>query len=137
MYGETTRKNELGLSGRLSAIRLNPNLFDAYYYFARSSFAGGEIERSAEMFRKAAEFRPEDFQSPLLLGLCLRMLGRANDAQEVTPEGILRAERALRLNPIDGRALSLGSCALMSDGQNARAMEWSNRSLELYPEWVH
>ena len=117
-----------------SAIRLNPNLFDAYYYFARSSFACGEIEKSAEMFRKAAEVRPEDFQSPLLLGLCLRRLGREDDAQEVRREGIHRAEHALRLNPIDGRALSLGSCALMSDGQTARAMEWSRRSLELYPD---
>jgi non-specific serine/threonine protein kinase len=116
------------------AIRLNPNLFDAYYYFARSSFACGEVEKSAEMFRKAAEARPEDFQSPLLLGLCLRTLGREDDAREVTRAGIHRAEHALRLNPIDGRALSLGSCALMSDGQTARAMEWSNRSLELYPD---
>ena len=116
------------------AIRLNRNLFDAYYYFARSSFACGEVEKSAEMFSKAAEVRREDFQSPLLLGLCLRTLGREDEARKVTGEGIQRAEHALRLNPIDGRALSLGSCALMSDGQTARAMEWSNRSLELYPD---
>ena len=90
-----------------SAIRLNPNLFDAYYYFARSSFACGEIEKSAEMFRKAAGVRPEDFQSAVLLGSRLRTLGREDDAREVTREGIRRAEHALRLNPIDGRALSL------------------------------
>jgi adenylate cyclase len=30
--------------------------------------------------------------------------------------------------------LSLGSCALSTDGQKARAMEWSQRSLELYPD---
>ena len=46
-------------------------------------------------------------------------------------EGILRAERVLELNPRDGRALSLGSLALCEDGQHARAMEWSRRSLEL------
>ena len=36
------------------AIRLNPNLYDALYYYARASFENGEIERSAELFRRAA-----------------------------------------------------------------------------------
>ena len=32
------------------------------------------------------------------------------------------------------RALSLGSGALLRDGQVARAEEWARRSLELYPD---
>ena len=116
------------------AIRLNPNLFEAYYYFARASFAQGEIERSAEFFRKASEVRLEDFQSPMLLGQSLRMLGREQESQEATREAIRRAERTLMLNPVDGRALSLGAGALFHDGQVARAIEWSQRALELYPD---
>lgn len=50
------------------AIRLNPYLFDAYYYFARTVFARGDMVRAAELFRLAAQLRPEDFQSPMLLG---------------------------------------------------------------------
>lgn len=46
---------------------------DAHYYFARSTFAAGDIERSAEQFRRAAEVRLEDFQSPILLAQSLRM----------------------------------------------------------------
>ncbi len=116
------------------AIRLNPNLFEAYYYFARTCFARGENQRSAELFRKAAEVRREDFQSPMLLGQVLRMLGRNEDAQRATREGIRRAEQMLVLNPVDSRALSLGSGALFADGQKARAMAWSQRALELYPD---
>jgi adenylate cyclase len=116
------------------AIRLNPNLFDAYYYFARVSFARGDVERSAELFRKAADVRHEDFQSPMLLSQSLRMLGREEEAAKAGREGIHRAERGLMLNPLDGRALSLGSGALFHDGQTARALEWSQRSLELYPD---
>ena len=116
------------------AIRINPNFFDAYYYFARSSFARGDIERSAELFRMAAKIRHEDFQSPMLLSQSLRMLGRPEEASEAVKEGIHRAENALALNPLDGRALSLGSGALFHDGQKARALEWSQRSLELYPD---
>jgi adenylate cyclase len=116
------------------AIRLNPHLFDAYYYFARTCFGRGEIERSADLFRKAAEVRPVDFQSAMLHGQSLRMLGRVEEAREATREGIHRAERMLVLNPHDGRALSLGSGALFEDGQRERAVEWARRSLELYPD---
>lgn len=126
-YNEAAREFE-------AAISLNPNLFDAYYYFGRTMFASGDIRRSAELFRKAADVRQEDFQSPILLGQSLEMLGRPEEAHQATQEGIRRAEHILVLNPLDGRALSLGSAALFTDGQTARALEWSARSLELYPE---
>lgn len=45
-----------------------------------------------------------------------------------------RAERILALNPLDGRALSLGSLSLYEEGQLERALAWSRRSLELYPD---
>jgi adenylate cyclase len=126
-YDEAAREFE-------EAIRINPNLFDAYYYYARTCFARGEVERSAELFRKAAEVRQEDFQSPILLAQSLRVLVRTEEARAADREGIARAERILALNPLDGRALSLGSVGLFEDGQKARAMEWSQRALELYPE---
>ena len=116
------------------AIRLNPNLFEAYYYFARTSFARGDIERSVELFQKAADVCQEDFQSPILLAQSLRMLGRHDEAERACREGVRRAEHTLELNPIDARALSLGSAALYHDGQTERAFDWSQRSLELYPE---
>lgn len=118
------------------AIRLGPNLFDAYYYFARDSFARGEVSRSAELFRKAAEVRHEDFQSCMLLAQALRMLGHKEEEQKARREGIRRAEHILELNPVDARALSLGSGALLYDGQIERATEWHQRSLELYPDDV-
>ncbi len=116
------------------AIALNPNLFDAYYYYARTSFARGDIAGSAEQFRKAAEVRQEDFQSPMLRSQSLRMMGRKDEAKAAGLEGIRRAEQMLALNPSEGRALSLGSGALFEDGQVARAIEWSRRALDLYPD---
>jgi len=116
------------------AIRINPHLFDAYYNYARACFARGEMARSAELFRKAADVRVEDFQSAILLGQTLRMLGRIEEANDAEQEGLDRARRTLALNPLDGRALSLGSNALFCTGQRDLAMEWSRRSLELYPD---
>jgi len=116
------------------AIRVNPFFFDAYYYFARTVFAHGDIARSAELFCMAAKIRHEDFQSPMLLGQSLRMLGRREESLEAATEGIRRAENALVMNPRDVRALSLGSGSLYELGDKVRAMEWSRRSLELYPD---
>ena len=116
------------------AIRLNPSFFEGYYYYGRIAFATGDIERSAELFGKAKEVRQEDFQSAMLQGQSLRMLGRTQEAQKATREGIRRAERILVLNPLDARALSLGAGALFHDGQIDRAREWSKKAIELYPE---
>jgi adenylate cyclase len=116
------------------ALRLNPNLFEAYYYYARDCFARGDIERSAELFRKAGDARRDDFQSPMLLAQSLTMLGRKQEALEAAREGIRRAEQMLVLNPLDQRALSLGSGALFLDDQIARAKAWADKAMELYPD---
>ena len=62
----------LSLSGRYEdaaaafeeAIRLNPNLFEAHYLYARSSFAAGHIESSAELFFRAGDLRHEELPEP-------------------------------------------------------------------------
>jgi adenylate cyclase len=115
------------------SIRLNPNLFDAYYYYARTSFAHGDVAGSATLFKKAAEVRHEDFQSPFLLAQSLKMLGHDDEASAWRREGIRRAEHVLALNPLDGRAMSLGALYLLEEGQTERAVRWSERALELYP----
>lgn len=115
------------------SIRLNPNLFDPHYYYARTRFARGDVEGSAVFFRKAADVRQEDFQSAFLLAQSLKMMGQEEEASAWRREGIRRAEHTLALNPLDGRAMSLGALYLLEEGQAHRAVEWSERALELYP----
>jgi adenylate cyclase len=117
-----------------TAARLNPNLFEAYYYYGRAAFAYGDIERSAELFRKASEVRQEDFQSPALQAQSLRRLGRNEEARVVIREAVVRAERVLALNPLDGRALSMGAGVLYYDGQTERAFEWARRAELNFPD---
>ncbi len=116
------------------AARINPHLFDAYYYYGRAAFAQGEIEHSVELFRKAAEVRQEDFQAPTFQAQSLRMLGRQDEARAATRESIARAERIVALNPLDGRALAVGALALFAEGDVERALEWSQRAVDLYPD---
>jgi TolB-like protein/tetratricopeptide (TPR) repeat protein len=116
------------------AARINPHLFDAYYYYARAVFARGEIERSVELFGKAAEVRQEDFQAPTLQAQSLRMLGRTEEARACNREALARAERIVALNPLEGRALAMGALMLFEEGQLDRAFEWSQRAVDLYPD---
>jgi adenylate cyclase len=115
------------------AIRLNINSYDAYYYYGRSCFGRGQIQESAELFRKAAEVRREDFQSMLLFAQSLRLLGN-DKAEETTLEGINRARKQLELNPTDRRALSLTSGNLFEIGKREEAFQWINKAMELYPK---
>ena len=116
------------------AIRINPSLFDAYYYFARAAFANGHLELSADLFGRAARVRVEDFQSVALQAQALQWLGRREEAELVNREAIRRAERLVDFNPCDIRTLSLGSGSLYRDGQHTRALEWSQRALDLNPD---
>lgn len=78
--------------------------------------------------------RQEDFQSPFLLAQSLKMLGQDDEASTWRREGIRRAEHVLALNPVDGRVMSLGALYLLEEGDRARAIQWSDRALELYPD---
>ncbi len=115
------------------ATRLNPNAFDAYYLYGRACFARGQMEKSAQMFRKASEVRREDSQSVLLLSQSLRVMEK-EEAETALREGIRRARTQLELNPEDGRVLSLASGSLFEIGEKEEAFQWIDKALKLYPE---
>ena len=117
-----------------AAARINPNLFDAYYYYGRAAFAAGDIEKSIDLWRKAGDVRREDFESPLLQAQSMRKLGRLEESRVVNHEAVRRAEKLVELNPSNGRVLSFGSGALHDDGQSERALEWARRAEALYPD---
>jgi non-specific serine/threonine protein kinase len=116
------------------AIRLNPNSFDAHYHYARSCFQSGRLAESVELFRRASELRLEDFQSPILMDVPLRRLGRLEEASAARREGIRRAERQLELEPGNCRALILGAGVLINEGQRERALDWAARALQGAPD---
>jgi len=117
-----------------AAARINPNLGDTYYYYGRAAFAAGETEKSVELWRKGTEVRREDFESPQLAAQSLRKLGRRAEADVLNLEAVRRVERVVELNPANGRALSFGAGSLIEAGQVERALQWSRRALELYPD---
>lgn len=115
------------------AIVLNPGLFEAYYFYARVSFAGGEAEKAIELYDKASRIRPEDYQAPLLAAQIHSDLGQEQEAAVLRRRGVRAVEQRLRSNPDDVRALYMGANGLVALGELDRGLEWANQALMLEP----
>jgi adenylate cyclase len=118
------------------AISLDPNLFETYYFYARACFAQGLLEKAAQLFERAGEIKPDDYQSPLINSGVYRSLGRFEDETRTTRDGVERAERELKAHPENARAAVLGAGGLISLGEVARGKEWAARALSIDPDDV-
>ena len=117
-----------------TAIRLNPRLYEVFYFYGRSCFAQGDMEKAAELFRKASELDPVDYQSIVQLENSLRGLGRVEDAREAGKAALRVIEQYIEIHPNDSRALYLGACGCLSVGDRERGLLWANRALAIDPE---
>ncbi len=116
------------------AVRLDPDSYEAYYFYARHAFAHGALAKAADLYEAAMRIRPEDYQAPLLIGQvydCLEMPERAAAARR---RGIEAAEQHLQLNPDDARALYMAANGMAALGDSQRAREWAGRAAALRPD---
>ena len=116
-----------------TAIRLNPMLFEAYYFFARTYFVQGKKQEAVDMFEKACEVSPDDHQAPNMLGFILKDMGRHEEGDAAYRKGLENVEKHLETNPDDSRAVYLGSSALIDLGETERGLKWSMRAVSLDP----
>jgi adenylate cyclase len=116
------------------AMKLDPTLFDARYYYGRACFKSGELEKSLRLFEEARSLRPEDYESVYLIGLILTQLGRPNEARDAQKDSLERATKYIDLNRDEARAYVLAAGALARLGQRERAKECIDRAQSLAPD---
>ena len=126
-YEEATREFE-------SAMRLEPRLFEPYYFYARNCYAQGHLDEAVEWFGKASRVNPDDYQSPMLMASALHGLGRQESAHAAYERGLSAAQKHLLLHPEDARALYFGANALSQVGDKERSVEWASRALTIEPD---
>jgi adenylate cyclase len=117
-----------------TAITLNPKSYNAYYQYARTCKAQGKLERTIELFKKASEIRPEDYEAPLFLSDSYRDLNLKDEAKNANERALYLVRKHLELNPEDTRALYLGAGVLVKAGENEEALEWVEKALKIDPE---
>ncbi len=132
----------LSLSGRYSeaeasfenAIRLDPCLFEAYYFYARTTFSQGNLEKAVRLYEKAGQVHPGDYQSPLLVAQSYADLEMPGEAEACRRRGIQLVEARLRMHPDDSRALYMGANGLVALGERERGLEWARQALAEDPD---
>lgn len=112
------------------AIELDPKLFDAYYFYGRHAFAQGHMEKAAELFEKAYEVRPDDYQATGLLEQVYRKLGKQDQVLDARHRGLKAIEERLKVYPKDSRALCFGAASLSEAGEVDKAAKWLDRAYE-------
>jgi TolB-like protein/Flp pilus assembly protein TadD len=117
-----------------NALRLDGDLFEAHYFYARHAFVRGERETAIRRYEEAMRVRPEDYQAPLLVGQIYDDLGRAEQARASRLKGIAAAEQHLTLNPDDARALYMAANGMVALGDRERGREWVDRALKAEPD---
>lgn len=137
----TSRAESLSLSGETElaekefdvAVRLDPDLFEARYFYARHCFAEGKLEKAARLYEQASLIRPEDYQSLLLVAQVYSDLGRTQEAQAARRRGVAIAEEHLNHHPDDIRALYMGANGLVAMGDREAGLLWAGRVMNFEP----
>jgi adenylate cyclase len=113
-----------------TAIAKNPNLFDAWHYYGLACSSRGDYEKAAQMYSRAAEVSPADFQVPLFLAQTYASLGRKQDEMRVRLGALGTLERHIKLNPHDTRALYFAAQNLYRVGEREKAVAMAEQALK-------
>jgi len=115
------------------AIELNPRLFEPIHFYAQMARTQGQVEKAVDLFVRAADVRPEDYQAIAIASNLLEDLEDSAGLERSLQETFDRARRALDVNPKDPRAWILGAGSLGRLGRKEEAFEWAENSLRYGP----
>ena len=116
------------------AIAINPRLFEPIHFYAQMARSLKQYEKAGELFCRAAEARPEDYQAVAIAASMFEAVGKQQRAHELEREHIEKTKRALELNPNDARALALGAGAYLKLGDKDMGLSWLKRAQAASPD---
>jgi TolB-like protein/Flp pilus assembly protein TadD len=125
------RENEAAATEFETAIRLNPQSWEAYWVFGRLRFVEGRYDEAERLWKRAMAVRPEDYQVPLLMAMIYREGGRGVELEETQRRGIELARRQLEREPDDVRAMYLCAGALVEQGREEEGLALLQRALDM------
>jgi adenylate cyclase len=113
-----------------TAIARNPNLFEAWYYYGLAASSQGRVEKAAELYKKASDVNPADFQVPMFLAMAYATLGRKQDEMRIRLGALGTLERHLKLNPHDTRAIYFAAQNLFRIGERDKAIAMAEQAMQ-------
>lgn len=119
------------------AIELQPDLFEAYYFYGRNCLNRGQFAKAADLYGQAAMLKRDDFHSFGLQAMCLRSMALLSEARKASLSALARTERAVAERPDEADALSFGAGLLADLGELSRTRDWAQRALAIDPDDFH
>ncbi|MFO0994058.1 MAG: tetratricopeptide repeat protein [Hyphomicrobiales bacterium] len=116
------------------ALAIDPNCFEACYFYAYAARETGDLETSARMDKRASEIDPDDCRVHFNLAQVYDDLGRTEEALEMAQRGVEAAERMCAHHPEVSLPLAVGAGSLARLGERTRAFEWCARALAIAPD---
>jgi adenylate cyclase len=121
-YDDARREFEL-------ATTLDPKLFEAWFYYGIACTSQGDAAKAAELYIRASEINPADYQAPVFLAQAYASMGRKQDEMRVRLGTLGTLEQHIRLNPHDTRALYIGAQNLWHVGEQKKSIELAEQAL--------
>jgi adenylate cyclase len=115
------------------AIAINPRLFEPIHFYAQMARSLKQYEKAGELFCRAAEARPEDYQAVAIAASMFEAIGNQERAHELSRENIEKTKRVLELNPNDARALALGAGTYLKLGEKDMGLAWLQQAQAVSP----
>jgi len=116
------------------AMRLDPNLFEAPYFYGRACQSQGKFAEAVRLYERASQLRPEDYQTASSLSQAYHSLGKNDEARIATLRALKLIEQRIELNPDDARAYNLAGALFAELGESDRAFEYARRAAEIDPD---
>lgn len=116
------------------ALQIEPGNYNALYLFGRSRYAEGKMSDAAELFRRAHEAQPDEFQAAALREGALRTSDDKEAHQAAMKLALAAIRRRLELNPDDQRAMHMGCSVLVISGQVEEGLQLARQLLKLAPD---
>jgi TolB-like protein/Flp pilus assembly protein TadD len=115
------------------ALKLNPKLFQTYYFYARTCFIQNKMEKAAQLFEQACLLKPEDYQARHFLAQSYKALKLVAGAESAYQRAVENVEQHVEKHPDDSRAYQLGALALIEIGERDKGLEWARRAVSMDP----
>ncbi|UHQ18252.1 tetratricopeptide repeat protein [Lysobacter sp. KIS68-7] len=116
------------------AIKLDPELYVAYYYYARLCYTQGRYSRAVDLFEAAHRAKPDEFQA---LSLAVGAADAAGDEQRkkrIAIEGLACASHQAQIDPENARAHYMTASLMQHLGVGDRGQSQMDYALRIRPD---
>jgi adenylate cyclase len=113
-----------------TAMMLNPNLFEAWFFYGMCCSSQGSFEKAARLYIRATEVNPAEYVALLYLAMAYEAMGRRDETAAARQQGLRIIEQHLQLRPDDARARYSGAITHAALGNKAKAIEWVELALQ-------